>query len=375
MRNLNAMKGEYKDEDDFELTPKQKVMREKLKQLTLNSTAIWEREKSRGPIVAPLIIKAPYLFLCYLLDVVFEDRSVPARFFLLETVARMPYFSYIAMLHLYETLGFWRRSKDVKRIHFAEEWNEFHHLMIMESLGGDQAWWVRFIAQHSSIVYYIVLSLLFAISPSLSYKFSELLETHAVDTYSQFLDENEKLLKELPPSLVAIEYYTVGISDPMFGEYQTSALASGMDVRKSGSNMTSLYDVFLAISKDEGDHVGTMKACLDPNVAVISPSLETRFLTGVALSATVGYFLTTGDFADISPELIEGIDESLPASEGLLQNVGVGFASLARGLKVIEEEGAQTFVEREGIISTEVILTAIKDGVVAFLEALGLLGL
>lgn len=115
-------------------------------------------------------------------------------------------------------------------MHFAEEWNEFHHLLIMESLGGDQAWWVRFMAQHSALVYYVVLSILFAISPSLSYKFSEMLETHAVDTYGQLIDENEELLKELPPSLIAVEYYTLGLSDPMFGEYQTSAIASGVDV-------------------------------------------------------------------------------------------------------------------------------------------------
>ncbi len=102
----------------------------------------------------------------------------------------------------------------------------------MESLGGDQKWWVRFIAQHSAIVYFIVLTALWATSPSLSYKFSEMLETHAVDTYGQFLDENEELLKELPPSFAAIEYYTIGVSDPMFGEYQTSAIASGADVSK-----------------------------------------------------------------------------------------------------------------------------------------------
>lgn len=373
MRNLNAMKGEYRDEDDFELTAKQKYMRKKLGQLTLNSTAITERERSRGPIVAPLIIKAPYLVLCYLLDVVFEKRSVPARFFLLETVARMPYFSYIAMLHLYESLGFWRRSKDVKRIHFAEEWNEFHHLMIMESLGGDQAWWVRFTAQHSAIVYYVILTILFAVSPSLSYKFSELLETHAVDTYGQFVDENEKLLKQLPPSLVAIEYYTIGVSDPMFGEYQTSALALGTDIRKSGTNMTSLYDVFVAIKSDEGDHVGTMKACLDPNVAVISPSLETRFLTGVALSAAVGYFLSTGEFVDVSPELVEGIDESLPATESVLQDVLGGFASVLQGLKVIEDEGVETFIEGESSLDAEIILQIVKKTMISILEALGLL--
>uniref|UniRef100_A0A7S4MGU0 Ubiquinol oxidase n=1 Tax=Odontella aurita TaxID=265563 RepID=A0A7S4MGU0_9STRA len=302
-RNLDAMKGEYKDEVNVNLTPKQRELQAKLQGLTLNSTAIWERERARGPTAAvataPLVIKIPYLVLCTLLDVVFEGRYPPARFFLLETVARMPYFSYITMLHLYETLGFWRRSSDVKRVHFAEEWNEYHHLLIMESLGGDQAWAVRFLAQHSAVVYYIVLCLVWSLSPSLSYTFSEMLETHAVDTYGQFVDENEKLLKDLPPSLAAIEYYSFGSSDPFFGEYQTSSVAKGTEVRKPGENMKSLYDVFSAIREDEGDHVGTMKACLDPNVAVNSPAMERRFLTGVAFVASVGYLLGAGDLSEI----------------------------------------------------------------------------
>jgi ubiquinol oxidase len=100
----------------------------------------------------------------------------------------------------------------------------------MESLGGDQRWWVRFLAQHSAIVYYLVLNHLWALSPTLAYKFSELLEGHAVNTYGQFLDENEELLKTLPPSRAAIDYYSFGFADPLFGEYQTSALASGADV-------------------------------------------------------------------------------------------------------------------------------------------------
>ena len=214
-----------------ELNAKQVALQRKLEQLTLNSTAIWERENADGPIDAPLLIKVPYLVLCWFLDVLFEGRYVPARFFFLETVARMPYFSYIAMLHLYETLGFWRRSADVKRIHFAEEANEFAHLCIMESLGGDQRWWVRFAAQHSAVAYYVVLGFLWAISPTLAYKFSELLESHAVNTYGGFLDENEELLKELPPSIAAVQYYSVGASDPFFGEYQTTALAAGGEVR------------------------------------------------------------------------------------------------------------------------------------------------
>ena len=181
-----------------ELSKRQKALHNKLAGLTLNSTAIWEREKVNNHVEAPLILEIPYLAICYLLDYVFEDKYVPARFYLLETVARMPYFSYIAMLHLYETLGWWRRSSDVKRVHFAEEWNEFHHLLIMESLGGDQEWWVRFLALHAAIVYFWTLIALWMISPTLGYKFSEMLETHAVNTYSQFLDENEEKLKDLP---------------------------------------------------------------------------------------------------------------------------------------------------------------------------------
>lgn len=233
--------------------------------------------------MAPWVIKIPYLLICYMLDRMFEGKYVPARFFLLETVARMPYFSYIAMLHLYETMGFWRRSSDIKRIHFAEEWNEYNHLLIMESLGGDQSWWVRFLAQHSAIFYYLVLNFLWALSPTLAYKFSELLESHAVNTYGQFLDENEEILKELPPSTAAINYYSFGFADPLFEEYQTTAISTGAELRKPGDDMQSLYDVFTAIRNDEGDHVGTMKACLDPDVAVKSPSLEQKVLSGAAL--------------------------------------------------------------------------------------------
>eukprot|EP00979_Chaetoceros_neogracilis_P013553 scaffold3896_cov235-Chaetoceros_neogracile.AAC.18 len=127
IRNLNAIKGEYKDEDDIVLSAKQKTLQDKLDNLTLSSAAIWEREEARGEVVAPFVIKIPYYVLCYMLDIMFKDKNVFSRFFLLETVARMPYFSYITMLHLYETLGFWRRSAEQKRVHFAEEWNEFHH--------------------------------------------------------------------------------------------------------------------------------------------------------------------------------------------------------------------------------------------------------
>lgn len=373
MRNLNAMRGEYKDEEDLSLTLEQRRLQSRLKKLTLNSTAIWEREKARGEIVAPWVIKVPYYVLCYFLDVVFEGKYVFSRFFLLETVARMPYFSYITMLHLYETLGFWRRSSEVKRVHFAEEWNEFHHLLVMESLGGDQAWWVRFVAQHSAIVYFLVLTHLWALSPSLSYKFSEMLETHAVDTYGQFLDENEKELKKLPPSLLSLEYYTLGIADPMFGEYQTSVQVTGDEIRKPGKNMKSLYDVFSAIRADEGDHVGTMKACLDPNIPVLSPALEIRVLTGFALAAIAGYLVSTGNAPEgLNPtELLEGADDTI-ITDTVLDGIIGGAAALFGGMNALENE-VETAAEIEnGIAATglSTVMNSLRQAIIAFFEAL-----
>mmetsp|Transcript_14328 Transcript_14328/g.22368 ORF Transcript_14328/g.22368 Transcript_14328/m.22368 type:complete len:537 (-) Transcript_14328:200-1810(-) len=374
-RNWNAIRGEYSDEQDVRLTPAQTELRSKLKELTLNSTAIWERETAHGPIEAPLIIKIPYILLCYLLDVVFEGRYVFSRFFLLETVARMPYFSYITMLHLYETLGFWRRSSDIKRIHFAEEWNEYHHLLIMESLGGDQTWWVRFVAQHSALVYYVVLCHLWAISPTLAYKFSDLLETHAVNTYGQLLDENEDKLQDLPPSMAAVEYYTVGASDPFFGEYQTTALSSGGDIRSPGYNMTTLYDVFSAIRADEGDHVSTMKACLDPNVAVNSASLEKKLLFGTALVAGVAYFVSTGEILDLDGDVLSGavageILDDGAASTTMMETAIAAAVGLAQQFVQDEEEGDLVGVTTD-LVETGAFgagLKGLQEAIVKFIE-------
>lgn len=53
----------------------------------------------------------------------------------------------------------------------------------MEALGGDNAWFDRFVAQHAAIVYYWVVVVLYALSPKHAYQFSELVEGHATDTY------------------------------------------------------------------------------------------------------------------------------------------------------------------------------------------------
>ncbi|GBG72752.1 hypothetical protein CBR_g12320 [Chara braunii] len=56
-------------------------------------------------------------------------------------------------------IAWWRIGADVRKVHFAEEWNEMHHLKIMESLGGDELWFDRFMGQHAAFVYYWVMAL------------------------------------------------------------------------------------------------------------------------------------------------------------------------------------------------------------------------
>ncbi|OAE23311.1 hypothetical protein AXG93_1713s1110 [Marchantia polymorpha subsp. ruderalis] len=187
-----------------------------------------------------------------MLDVIFEDRPIQ-RFWFLETVARMPYFS-------------WRSGAEVRKVHFAEEWNEMHHLKIMESLGGDLEWGDRFFAQHAAFFYYWTLNAMFLISPTVAYNFSELIESHAVDTYGEFADENEELLKTLPPSPVAVAYYESG-DLYMYDEFQTSRPPESRRPK-----MGSLYDVFMAICGDEGEHVKTMVACQQLDTQVVSPN-------------------------------------------------------------------------------------------------------
>jgi len=117
-------------------------------------------------------------------------------------------------------------------------------LFIRESLGGDQEWWVRALAQHAAIAYYFTLVGLWFISPTLGYQFSEMLETHAVATYSQFIDENREALEELPPPSVAVEYYSLGANDPLFADYQKKDRSKNEQVRK----IYKLYNQFFSQS-------------------------------------------------------------------------------------------------------------------------------
>lgn len=206
-------------------------LRKKLKTLILNDKNIWKREQNRDHIECPRLLLIVYYSICHLLDIIYKDNPID-RFWFLESVARMPYFSYVTILYMYESLGWWQLDSELKKKHYDEEKNETCHLQIMESLGGNSKWWNRFLATHGGMAYYGMLIILFMISPRTAYLTSELLEMHAVDTYTEFYESNEKILKQLPPTKEGLEYFRYA---------------------------DNLYDIFYQISKDEYDHALSMR--------------------------------------------------------------------------------------------------------------------
>jgi len=269
-------------------------LQKKLDQLVLSNDAVYQREEIRRGMLerslskamteedspgqrelvdslkatkSPSVIMGPYVFLCWFIDVVFANRPIQ-RFWFLENVARMPYFSYNYMLTMYEALGWWKSSSDTRRVHFAEEWNEVQHLKIMEALGGDKNWIDRFLGRHAALFYFVILNHIWLISPSFAYNFSELIEFHAVDSYGEFVDANEKLLRSLPPPQEALDYYK-GEDMYLFDEFQT-----GRKPKSRRPKIESLYDVFCNIRDDELEHVKTMFQCQTSASVIGSPNQQ-----------------------------------------------------------------------------------------------------
>lgn len=200
------------------------------------------------------------------LSLAFEGRPF-AYFYALETIARVPYFAYVSVLHLYETLGLFRR-KEFVLLHFSESWNELHHLLIMESLGGNGRFADRFISQHMAFFYYWIVVVLYVSAPAVAYDFNKHIENHAFDTYSKYLSEKKDELQALPAPQIAEDYYMKG-GDPFM---HVSLHTSSIDALKRGSAeriargpavIRNLYDVFCEIAKDEKEHALTMESLSD----------------------------------------------------------------------------------------------------------------
>ncbi len=56
---------------------------------------------------------------CFHIHLLIARFAVSVRFWVLETVARIPYFAFISMLHLYETLGWWRAAAPLRKVRSA----------------------------------------------------------------------------------------------------------------------------------------------------------------------------------------------------------------------------------------------------------------
>ena len=186
------------------------------------------------------------------IDFFMEDRDF-ARFYALETVARVPYFAYLSVLHLKETLGWWREPV-LLRIHFAEAWNELHHLRIMEALGGNERFADRFLAQHAAFAYFWAVVALYLFAPEYAYNLNGHVERHAFETYDHYLHDHGAWLKTQPVPEVARRYYETG-ELYLFDSFQTGVTGAPRRPR-----LESLYDVFCAVRDDEREHALTMAA-------------------------------------------------------------------------------------------------------------------
>ena len=202
-----------------------------LDDFVLDDKLILQRENERPSVECPRSMRIIYDLMCTLLDLAYKNKPID-RFWFLENIARMPYVSYVAVLHLYETLGWWYVDEDIKREHVEQEANETHHLSIMYSLYGDRFWWNQFVTRHVAILYYVLLVVLFMLSPKTAYLSSELLEMHAYDTYFEFAQQNKRKLQKLAPTYAAIQYMPRSMN---------------------------MYDVFSQIAEDEREHASDMQ--------------------------------------------------------------------------------------------------------------------
>jgi len=104
-------------------------------------------------------------FTVAIIDYLYRGRHFQ-RFWVLEEIARAPYFAFLSVLHLRESMGL-RGPEHIYLMeeHFAQTLNETEHLEYMESRGGNAYW----------------------VAPRSAYHLSYEIELHAEDTYAKYL--------------------------------------------------------------------------------------------------------------------------------------------------------------------------------------------
>ena len=139
-----------------------------------------------------------------IIDSLYRGRDYQ-RFWVLEEIARAPYFAFLSVLHLRESLGL--RGPEhlyLMKEHFAQTINETEHLEYMESRNGNRYWIDRAFARHLVLIYYWINVAYYWVAPRSSYRLSYEVEIHAAETYGKYLALNghdDKILEILNDEL------------------------------------------------------------------------------------------------------------------------------------------------------------------------------
>ena len=135
-----------------------------------------------------------------IIDYLYRGRHFQ-RFWVLEEIARAPYFAFLSVLHLRESLGL-RGPEHIYLMeeHFAQTLNETEHLEYMESRGGSAYWVDRFVARHLVLIYYWVNVVYYWLAPRSAYDLSYKIEVHAAETYEKYLlyiDKDDNRIRDI----------------------------------------------------------------------------------------------------------------------------------------------------------------------------------
>ena len=139
-----------------------------------------------------------------ILDFLYRGRDYQ-RFWVLEEIARAPYFAFLSVLHFRDSMGL--RGPEhlyLMKQHFDQSVNETEHLEYMESRGGNDYFIDRFVAKHLVLIYYWVNVVYYWLAPQSAYHLSYEVEVHAATTYAKYLAYNgddEKILEILNDEL------------------------------------------------------------------------------------------------------------------------------------------------------------------------------
>ena len=139
-----------------------------------------------------------------ILDFLYRGRDYQ-RYWVLEEIARAPYFAFLSVLHFRESMGL--RGPEhlyLMKQHFEQSVNETEHLEYMESRGGNLYFIDRFVAKHLVLIYYWSNVVYYWLAPRHAYHLSYEVEIHAATTYAKYLADHghdDKILEILNDEL------------------------------------------------------------------------------------------------------------------------------------------------------------------------------